>query len=952
MQKDIIVSNQRVFYYPKYVPNHQLVKGLFFTEWLFVIIPIVLGVLIPALSGQLLFRIIGIFIGLLVGASMWVIFVRHGEERSNMAHELACIYHYYTSPQKFRKTPRSEIKGDSLYINTQEVEESKIEKEDNKDSSGKGKKQKEKPSKKDQKKKEQNMEDLFPFRFINDGYIEMENGVYILYFKIQANNLDLLSENDIYRAIDASARNLDTNKYPISFFIQDSIFKVKRNLEEIERCKEMVKVPFLKRLLDQNKELIEEEKDDMNKKANYLRVILSPKRMKVIDVEDVQGRVIKNFHDSLDPTIVSKEELKQMLAIYGNRIFCEELPDTEYAPEIVEEKSLLRSKKKTYKESQLPGIYNFKNLIVPINVEFKPSNAQLGRNIVKTYAISSFLGSTQYTNLLSRVCAIKGVTTMIYLSNLNLARFRINASLDVKAKKSQANDNFDEIDADYEKDTLEGTYKRAKAKRQKLYYLTVYFQLTAKTKAEFKDLEDLFLQEIGDQNISIDNLKSQQKEGYLSVSPIGHDLLADYTKQNIASESVANLYPFNEPMLLDPTGLPLGNVVDSKLMMLFDPFAYRGSNYNMLILGMTGLGKTVLMMLLLQICACKHYYIRNIDFEGVYVDFFKKIGGINVDVSGGNEFCINPLQIRIPDEVKTTLVADYISEVVKWMSVYKPSWSHDDLDLFQYCLKKTYERFGITDDIDVAALPPDRFPILSDVVETIKQERDHADSKDSIATKGMYQKLQLGLEASVNGADARLFNRHTNLGDIDINEIESINFDMSLIMTSDTARKLAQQMNVFTFISQFVNAGMRKDRKVMVSADEIDKCLSKEYMAIIEIFNDYERRFRKRGASFLKATQTIDELNTADTELEAKIKPLFSQPAIKFLFNLGDIDYDKPQKMLNLTNTEVKKLKINRNGQCLMKVNQAVYDLDVLMPLWFKQVKPDAKQLKGQVLNA
>ena len=134
----------------------------------------------------------------------------------------------------------------------------------------------------------------------------------------------------------------------------------------------------------------------------------------------------------------------------------------------------------------------------------------------------------------------------------------------------------------------------------------------------------------------------------------------------------------------------MGNVVDSKLMMLFDPFAYRGSNYNMLILGMTGLGKTVLMMLLLQICACKHYYIRNIDFEGVYVDFFKKIGGINVDVSGGNEFCINPLQIRIPDEVKTTLVADYISEVVKWMSVYKPSWSHDDLDLFQYCLKKTY----------------------------------------------------------------------------------------------------------------------------------------------------------------------------------------------------------------------------------------------------------------------
>lgn len=949
--QDNVIDKQRIFYYPKYVPNQQLMKGLFFMEWLAVVLPIAFGLLF--------FRIIGFIVGLVIGGSLWFLFMRQEGERSNLAHEILCVYRYYTTQQKFRKTPRNKITGDSSFSNQNNSENVKeIETDEGNDKRlkdgkkrDKGKKPK-KVNKKDQKKKDKHMEDLFPFKKIHDGYIEMENGVYILYFKIQANNLDLLSEYDIYNAIDTSARNLDTNKYPISFFIQDSIFKVRRNLEEIERCKEKVEASFLKTLLDQSRELIEEEKDEMNKKANYLRVTLSPKRLKVIDVEDVQTRVLKNFHDSLEPTIVSKEELKQMLAIYGNRIFCEELPDTEYAPEVMEEKSLIRKKKRTYQNTQLPGIYNFKNLIVPINVEFRPSSANIGQNIVKTYAVSSFLGSTQYTNLLAKVCALKGVTTMMYLSNLNLSRFRNNASLDIKAKSSQKSDRFDEIDADYEKDTLEGTYKRAKAKRQKIYYISVYFQLTAKTKAAFKDLEDRFLQEISDQNINVDDLKAQQKEGYLTVSPIGHDILGDYTKQNIASESVANLYPFNEPMLLDPTGLPLGNVVDSKLMMLFDPFAYRDSNYNMLLLGRSGMGKTVLMMLILQICACKHYFIRNIDFEGVYVDFFKKIGGINVDVSGGNEFCINPLQIRIPDEIKTTLVADYISEVVKFMKVYKPAWSHDDLDLFQYCLKRTYDRFNITDDTDIASLAPDKFPIFSDVLETICAEREKAETKDSIATKAMYQKLQLGLEASVNGADARLFNRHTNLGNIDINKIASINFDMSLIMTSDTARKLAQQMNIFTFISQFVNSGMNKDRKVIVAADEIDKCLSKTYMAIIEIFNDYERRFRKRGASFLKATQTIDELNTKDTELEAKIKPLFSQPAIKFLFHLGDIDYDQPQRMLNLTNTEVKKLRQNRNGQCLMKVNQQVYDLDVLMPLWFKDVKADAKQSRGNLTDA
>lgn len=921
------IDHQKTYYYPKYVPSQQIIKGLYFTEWLAVVVPVAFGLMF--------FQIIGMFVGLVIAGGLFFLFFRQTDERTNLAHEMTCVYNYYGSTQKFRKKSRDQIKGDGIFMDEKQEDTVKKKRKTNKSKKG---------NKKNQKKQEKNMEDLFPFKSINDGYIEMENGDHFLFFKIQANNLDLLSERDLDAMIGKFSHNLDTNKYKISFFIQDSLFKIKNNLEEIQRCREKVKVPFLRRLLDQNEELIKEEKNEMNKKSNYIRIHVSPKKVKVINVEEIQSRVVKNFRESLDPLIVSRDELKQILAIYGNRLFADELPDIEYQPEIKEEKSLLRRKKKKYKETQLPGIYNFKNMIVPINADFRPSSADIGNNTVKTYAVSSFLGSTQYTNLLSKVCAIRGVTTMIYLTDLNLSRFRDNASLQVKADGAQATDSFDAIDATYNKNNLEGTYKRAKENKQKMYYVSIYFQLSAKTKNEFKELEELFLQEINDQNITIDPLKSQQKDGYLTASPIGYDRLGNYTKQNVPSESVANLYPFNEPSLLDPTGLPIGNVADSKLMMLFDPFSYRGSNYNMLVLGQSGMGKTVLMMLIMQLCACKSYYIRNIDFEGVYVKFFERIGGINVDVSGGNEFCINPLQIRIPDHIKTTLIDDYISEVVKFMSVYKPSWSNDALDLFQHCLKKTYDRFHITNDIEVATLAPDKFPILSDVVETIKEERKRANEKDSIAKEEMYQSLQRGLLAATEGADACMFNRHTNLGSIDMNDIPSINFDMSQIMTSDTARKLAQQINVFTYISQFVNSNMDHTKYILVGIDELDKCLSKEFMPIISTLNDYERRFRKRNASLMKGTQTMDEVNTKIPELEAKVKPLFSQPAIKFLFHLGDIDYEQPQKMMGLTETEINRLKINRNGKCLMKVNQAIYDLDVLMPVWFKEVKTDVKE--------
>ena len=928
-------TEKKVYYYPEFVPGMQKLMGLYITEWFIVAAPAILALIFFR-------RIFIVLIGLIFGGGLWFIFVRQKGERSNLAHQLFCVFNFYSEQQKYRKMGRSEIKGN---IGTKEEQ---IEAPQSSKSNQNPKKKKPKKNKKAQKKKDKYMEDLFPFRSIHQGYVEMENGVYFLYFNIQANNLDLLSETDLESMISTFSRNLDTNKYDISFFIQDSIFKVRGNIEEIDRCKKIVKHPFLRMLLDQTKDMIKEEKDDMNKKANYLRIRLSPKKMKVINIEEVQSRVIKNFNESLNLVIATRDEIKQMLAIYGNRIFCEDLPDTELpAQQKEEKKALLRKKKIPYRDTQLPGIYTFKNLIVPINAEFHPSNAKLGNNIIKTYAINSFLGSTQYTNLLSRVCTLKGVTTMIYLSDLKLARFRENASLQLKAKDSTVNGSLDEIDTQLDKNNLEGTYKRARAERQRMYYLTVYFQLCAKTKKEFKNLEELFLQEINDQNISIDGLKTQQKEGYLTVSPIGHDHLSDYTKQNIPSESVSNLYPFNEPAILDPTGLPIGNVADSKLMMLFDPFMYRGSNYNMLILGQSGQGKTVLMMLLMQICACKHYYIRNIDFEGVYVNFIEKIGGINVDVSGGNEFCINPLQIRIPDEVKTNVVDDYISEVLKWIAVYKPSWTSDDLDLFQDCLKKTYDRFHITGDSDIRTLTPKQFPILSDVLETIIQERKHAGDENSIAGESMYQKLQRGLLAATGGADACMFNRHTNLGDVDINAKETINFDMSKIMSSNTSRKLAQMMNIFTFNSQFINANMKSDKKIVIGMDELDKCLTPEYMVIIEILNDYERRSRKRNASFIKATQMMEELDTQIAEMEAKVKSLFSQPAIKYLFYLGSTDYDKAKKMLDLTDTEIERLKTVRNGKCLMKVNQAIYDLEVMMPLWFKDVKSDIKKKKG-----
>ena len=243
------------------------------------------------------------------------------------------------------------------------------------------------------------------------------------------------------------------------------------------------------------------------------------------------------------------------------------------------------------------------------------------------------------------------------------------------------------------------------------------------------------------------------------------------------------------------------------------------------------------------------------------------------------------------------------------------------------------------------------YPILSDVYQEVIYERDNYNDKESLATKEELRKLLLGMKSAVEGADSGLFNRHTYLGDRfsgngfkqDVfNNVRIINFDFSRMMNTDKSRKLAQWVNIFTYITQFVNNNMTTRDDIIVSIDELHEILKKEYMSIINIISSYERRFRKYNTCFLKATQTMDEVDSNDDEMESKVKPLFSQSATKFLFHLGDIDYDKPRKMMNLTANEIARLQENRSHQCLVRVNKSLYDLDVFMPEWFTQVKKDA----------
>lgn len=931
------------YIYPQYVPAQQLMKGLYTGEWAMIAAPPILGLI--------LYNIIGFAIGMMLGLLFFALLFRYEGKRVNLLHEMVSSARYLSSQRYYIKKERE--LDDEMEAAEEETEQEEGKKAKKKPKKQKKKRKQKRTEKEQRKKKEKVMQELFPFRRIEDALIEMENGDVFLFLRIQANNLDLLSYQEVQNMIRSYSKDIDRDRFKVGYFITDSVFKIGNNIQAIEKAKEKQRIPFLRMLLDQEKYLLQMKKDDANKKMYCIRVLIKEKDRKNLDLDDVKHRIKETYATSLSPIECTKEEIKQMLGVYGNRIFADHYPDSELEVETqgADKGFLLFKKKKTYEELQLPGIYDFKDMIVPVTAEFRPSLARLGTNIVKTYAVSSFLGTTKETNLLARISNISGVSTSIYINPLSTRVYKSNIRKDMKARRSAIRDDLDQMDYEESAETLAGAYRRVREDSQEMYYISIYFVLSAVNQTAFDNLEETFRSAIEDVSITLDDLKTKQKEAYLAASPIGEDLLGKWIRQNIPSESVANLYPFNEPSLMDPKGLYIGTIVDKKNPILYDPFQYRGTNNNILILGMSGVGKTVLLWLLLQHAACMGAYIRNIDFEGTARDFIEKLGGINIDIAGGNDFIINPLQVRIPYEIRRGILDDYIGEVKSWMRIYKASWNDSLLDLFEEFLRRAYERKHISNSTDFTRLQNTDYPILSDVYQEIVIERDNYDEKESLATKEELRKLLLGMRSAVEGADSGLFNRHTYLGERfhgdgsrqDVfNSVRIINFDFSRMMDTDKSRKLAQWSNIFTYITQFVNNNMSARDDIVVSIDELHEMLKKEYMPIINIISSYERRFRKYNTSLIKATQTMDEVDSDDAEMESKVKPLFSQSATKFLFHLGDIDYDKPRKMMNLTANEIEKLQESRSGKCLVRINKALYDLDVFMPEWFKQVKKDA----------
>ena len=462
--------------------------------------------------------------------------------------------------------------------------------------------------------------------------------------------------------------------------------------------------------------------------------------------------------------------------------------------------------------------------------------------------------------------------------------------------------------------------------------MSVFLELKARSLEALKERQSDVAMELTRSKISVDRLTLRQKEGFLSVLPVGVNQFGAQYERVLPASSAANLYPFNFSGKTDPQGLYLGrDKYGSNVLVDFDRRAEDKTTSNILILGNSGQGKSYLLKLLLTNIRESGKAVICLDPESGYEELCAPLGGCYIDFLSG-EYTINPLEPKAwsdgqdtldPDAPaafrKVTRLSQHIAFLKDFFRAYK-DFTDAQIDTIEILLTKLYARFGITDSTDYSTKRPTDFPIMEDFYKLCEEEFYGYDrQRKYLYTEETLQEVCLGIHSMCVGAESKYFNGHTNISGSDF-----LVFGVKDLLDTNKRLKDAMLFNILSFMSnQLLGQG-----NTVASVDELYLFLSN--MTAIEYIRNCMKRVRKKDSSMILASQNIEDFLIP--AIREYTKPLFSIPTHQFLFNAGQINPKEYMDALQVEPSEFELIKYPERGTCLYRCGNERYLLQVIAP--------------------
>ena len=491
-------------------------------------------------------------------------------------------------------------------------------------------------------------------------------------------------------------------------------------------------------------------------------------------------------------------------------------------------------------------------------------------------------------------------------------QLRINHS---KIKEvSDTNTDYDNLD-----DAIRSGYflKDGLAENEDFYYMNLLITITASSVGELEWREREMKKLLLSHDISTTSCIFREEQAFLSSLPLVslEKHLYERSKRNVLTRGAASCYPFVSFEMCDDNGILLGvNKFNNSLTIvdIFNSMVYKNANIS--ILGTSGAGKTFLMQLMALRMRRKGIQVFIVaPLKGH--EFYRacqNIGGEFIQISPASKNCINVMEIRKSDKtadelldgvvIEKSALASKIQRLHIFFSLLIPDMTHEEKQLLDDALIKTYEEKGITHDNDSLISPDNpeeyrKMPVLGDLYETL-------------ATDKQTKRLANILNRLVNGS-ASTFSQQTN-----------VNLE-SKYTVLDISELSGDLLPVGMFVALDYVWDKAKENRTVEKAIYIDECwqliggtgnhLAAEF--VLEIF----KIIRGYGGSAVCATQDLNDFFALDDGKYGK--GIINNCKTKIVLNLEDEEAQRVQSILRLSEAELMEITHFERGNGLISTN-------------------------------
>lgn len=415
----------------------------------------------------------------------------------------------------------------------------------------------------------------------------------------------------------------------------------------------------------------------------------------------------------------------------------------------------------------------------------------------------------------------------------------------------------------------------------------------------------------------------KQEQAFLSSLPIlalDPDLERK-SRRNVLTESLAAAFPFSSFEVCDPEGILLGLNRHNNSIVMIDPFdTNKYLNANMCILGMSGAGKTYLLLLIaLRLRQQGVPVVIVAPLKGhEFRPACEAIGGNYIKLSASSRDCINFLDIRRKnlnadyevrgDDREDSVLAAKIQSLMVFFTLLQADITQQELTQIDGALYRTYARMGITED-NASLFDDDgnfkRMPTAVDLYTELKSNHE----TEALATM---------LEIFVSGSLKNL-GKETNVDldnkfiVVDISEMNSILKPLFMFIVSEAISDKIKESRI---------------QKKTVIYDEMSILIGAAGNALAADFVlEQYKAIRGHGGSIIGASQDTNDYFALEGGKYGK--GILSNSQFKILLQLEEDEARTLQTYMGLTDTETMQLIRNQRGQALLFAGRTRLNIDV-----------------------